>query len=86
MEVEFLLAGDGLAVFRGWVKGPLLDGCNDAFVDAVAETAGHFDVGDLARGVDDNVEDDVAFGAVREGGEVGLRRGKVADQSDVDVA
>ena len=86
MEVEFLLAGDGLAVFRGWVKGPLLDGCNDAFVDAVAETTGHFDVGDLARGVDDNVEDDVAFGAAGEGGEIRLRRGKVADQSDVDVA
>jgi len=86
VEVEFLLAGDGLAVFRGWVKGPLLDGCNDAFVDAVAETTGHFDVGDLARGVDDNVEDDVAFGAAGEGGEIRLRRGKVADQSDVDVA
>ena len=86
MEVEFLLAGDGLAVFRGWVKGPLLDGCNDAFVDAVAETTGHFDVGDLARGVDDNVEDDIALGAAWEGGEVRFGCGEVADQSNVDVA
>ena len=68
VKVEFLLAGHGLAVFRGWVKGPLLDGRNDAFVDSVTEAAGHFDVGDSACGVDDDVEDDVAFGTVREGG------------------
>ena len=86
MEVEFLLAGDGLAVFRSWVKGPLLDGCNDAFVDSMAKAAGHFDVGNLALGIDDDVEDDVAFGAMREGRQVRLWRGKVADQSDVDVA
>ena len=68
VEVEFLLAGYGLTVFGGWVKGPLLDGCDDTFVDSVAEAAGHFDVGDLACGVDDDVEDDVAFGSVRERG------------------
>jgi hypothetical protein len=68
VKVEFLLAGYGLPIFRGWVKGPLLDGCNDAFVDSVAEAAGHFDVGDPARGVDNDVEDDVALGTVREGG------------------
>ena len=86
VEVEFLLAGYRLAVFGGWVKGPLLNGCDDAFVDSVAEAAGHFDVSDLASRVDDDVEDDVAFGAVRKSGEVRLWCGKVAEQSDVDVA
>jgi hypothetical protein len=68
------------------VEGPLLNGDDDGLVDAVAETAGHLDVGDLAGGVDDDVEDDVAFRAVREGGEVGFWRGEVAGEGDVDVA
>jgi hypothetical protein len=70
VEAEFLFAGYGLAVAGGRVEGPLLDGGDDCFVDAVAEAAGHFDVGNLACGVDDDVEDDVAFGAMGEGGEV----------------
>src|SRR5205823_13832007 len=80
VEVEFLFAGYGLAVPRGRVESPLLDGGDDVFVDAVAEAAGHLDVGDLAAGVDDDVENDVAFGAVREGGKVGLWRGEVAGE------
>ena len=63
-----MLAGYWLAIFSGWVKGPLVDGCDNAFVDSVTQTTGHFDVGDLACRVDDDVEDDVAFGAVRERG------------------
>ena len=63
MEVEFLFAGYGLSVASGGVKGPLLNGCNDGFVDAVTEAAGHLDVGDFAGGVDDDVEDNIAFGA-----------------------
>ena len=86
MEVELLLTGYGLAVFGGGAEDPLLDGCDDVFVDAVAETAGHLDVGDLSGGVDDDVEDDIAFGAARECREVGFGRGKVTDESDVDVA
>ena len=86
MEVEFLLASDGLAVFSGWAEGPLLNSGDDVFIDAVTETTSHFDIGNLACGVDDDVEDDVAFGAVWEGGEVRLRRGKVTEQSNVDVA
>ena len=86
MEVEFLFAGYGLAVSSGGVKGPLLDSCNDGFVDAMAQAAGHLDVGDLACGVDDDVEDDVAFGAAGKGGEVRLWCGKVAGEGDVDVA
>ncbi len=72
MEVEFLFAGYGLAVSGGGVEGPLLDGGDDGFVDAVAQAAGHFDVGDFSCGVDDDVEDDVAFGAAGEGGEIGF--------------
>jgi hypothetical protein len=79
VEVKLLLACDGLTVFGGRVEGPLLNGGDDVFIDSVAETAGHLYVGDLACGVDDDIEDDVAFGAVREGGEIRLRRGKVAD-------
>ena len=45
------------------MKGPLLDSRDDGLVDAVAEAAGHFDVGDFAGGVDNDVEDDVALGA-----------------------
>ena len=86
MEVEFLLAGYGLAVAGGRVEGPLLDSGDDGFVDAVAEAAGHFDVGDFAGGVDDDVEDDIAFGAAREDGEIWFWCGKVAGERDVDVA
>jgi len=86
VEVEFLFAGYGLAVTGGRVEGPLLYRCDDGFVNAVTEPAGHLDVGDLARGVDNDVEDDVAFGAAGEGGEVGLWGGEVAGESDVDVA
>ena len=86
MEVEFLFAGYGLAVSGGGVKGPLLDRCDDGFIDAVAQAAGHLDVGDLARRIDDDVEDDVALGAAGEGGEVRLGSGKVAGERDVDVA
>ena len=84
--MELLLTGYGLAVFGGGAEGPLLDGCDDIFVDAVAETAGHLDVSDLSGSVDDNVEDDIALCAAWEGGEVRLRRGKVTEQSNVDVA
>ena len=86
MKVELLLAGYGLAVFGGGMEGPLLDGCDDVFVDAVAEAAGHLDVSDLSGGVDDDVEDDITFGATRKCREIRLGRGKVADQSDVNVA
>src|SRR6266700_3574814 len=86
VEVEFLFAGHRLAVSGGGVEGPLLDRCDDGFVDAVAQAAGHLDVGDLAGGVDDDVDDDVAFGTAGEGGEVRLWRGKVAGERDVDVA
>jgi hypothetical protein len=86
VEVELLLAGYGLAVFGRGVEGPLLNGCDDVFIDAVAETAGHFDVSDLSCGVDDDIEDDIAFGAARECREVRFGRGEVADESDVDVA
>ena len=61
MEMELLLACYGLAVTCGRVEGPLLDGCNDDFVDAVAQAAGYLQVGDLSGGVDDDVDDDVAF-------------------------
>ena len=37
VEVKLLLARNGLAVFGGWVEGPLLNGGDDIFVDAVAK-------------------------------------------------
>ena len=86
MKVKFLFAGYGLAVSGSGVEGPLLDCCDDGFVDAVTQAAGHLDVGDFASGVDDNVEDDVAFGAAGQDGEVWLGTGKVAGESNVDVA
>ena len=61
MEVELLLAGYGFAVACGRMEGPLLDGRNDGLVDAVAQAAGYLQVGDLSGGVDDDVDDDVAF-------------------------
>ena len=72
MEAEFLFAGYGLAVAGGGFERPLLDCSDDGFVDAVAEAAGHFDVCDFSRGVDDDVEDDIAFGAAGKDGQVGL--------------
>ena len=86
VEVKLLFAGDGLAISGRWLESPLLDSSDHCFVDAVAEAAGHFDVGDFACRVDDDVEDDVSFGAARESGEIRLGRGKVAGEGDVDVA
>jgi hypothetical protein len=86
VETKFLLAGYRLAVPSGGMEGPLLDGCDYSFVDAVAESACHLDVGDFAGRVDDNIEDNVSLGAVGEDGEVRLRRGKVAGKRDVDVS
>jgi hypothetical protein len=48
VEVQLLLAGYRLAVFCCGMEGPLLDRCDDVFVDAVAKAAGHFYVCDLA--------------------------------------
>jgi len=86
VEVKLLLAGYGLAVFGGGMEGPLLNGCNYVFVNAVAEAAGHLDVSDLSGGVDDDVEDDIAFSAAWKGGEVRFGRGEITNESDVDVA
>jgi hypothetical protein len=86
VEVKFLLAGYRLPVSGRRMEGPLLDCCDDGFVDAVAETAGHFDICDSACCVDDDVEDDIAFGAAREDGEIWLWCGEVAGERDVDVA
>ena len=79
MEVQLLLAGYGLAVFGGRMEGPLLDRCYYVLVDAVAQAACHLDVCNLAGGVDNDIEDDIAFGAAGERGEVRLRCRKVAD-------
>ena len=84
--MELLFAGHGLAVSGGWVEGPLLDGGDNGFVDAVAKAAGHFDVGDFAGGVDYDIEDDVALGAAGKSGEIRLGRGEVAGEGNVDVA
>ena len=78
VEVKLLLAGYRLAVFGCGMEGPLLHGCDDVLVDAVAEAAGHLDVGNLAGRVDHDVEDDVAFCAAGEGREVRLGWGEVA--------
>lgn len=86
MEVEFLFTGYRLAVASGRFESPLLHGGDDGLVDAVSEAAGHLDVGDFAVGVDDDIEDYVAFGAVGENGEIRLGPGKIADEGDVDVA
>ena len=86
MKVEFLLAGDGLAVSGGGVKSPLLDGGDDCLVDAVAKAAGYFDVGDFSCRVDDDIEDDVALCAAGKDGEIRLRRWEEAGSGDVDVA
>ena len=77
MEVKLLLAGYGLAIFCCGMEGPLLDCCDDVLVDAVAQAAGHLDIGNLARRVDNDVENDIAFCACREGREVRLRWGEV---------
>ena len=81
-----MFAGYGLTVFGGGMEGPLLNGCDDGFVDAMAEAAGHLDVGDLTSGVDDDIEDDISLSASGKSGEVRLWRWKVAGECDVDVA
>ena len=60
MEVQFLLAGDGDAVARGWRKRPLLHGSDHHVVDILAEPVQKFEVGDLTVLVDHRVQHDVA--------------------------
>jgi len=86
VEMELLFAGHGLAVPGCWVEGPLLDGGDNGFIDAMAKAAGHFDLRNFAGGVDYDIEDDVALGAAGKSGEIRLGRGKVAGEGDVDVA
>ena len=86
MKVELLLAGYRLTVACGWVEGPLLDRCNDGFVDAVAKAAGYLEIGDFSGSIDDDIDDNVAFRAAGKRGKIGLRRGKEAGQSYIDVA
>jgi hypothetical protein len=43
------------------MEGPLLNRCDDVFVDAVAKAAGHFDIGNLAGRIDNDVQDHIAF-------------------------
>ena len=81
-----MLASYGLAVACGRVEGPLLDGCNDDFVDAVAQAAGYLQVRDFSGGIDDDIDDYIAFCAVGKRGEIGLWRGEEAGQSYVDIA
>lgn len=76
MKVELLLAGYGLAVACGWVKGPLLDGRNYGFVDAMAQAAGYFQIRDFSCRIDDDIDDDIAFCAAGKNGEIGLWRGE----------
>lgn len=40
VEVELLFAGYGVAILGGGAEGPLLNGGDDYFVDAVAEAGG----------------------------------------------
>ena len=86
MEVKLLFAGHGLAVSGGGFEGPLLNGCDDGFIDAVAKAAGHFDVGDFACCVDDDVENNVALRAAGKDRKIRLGRWEVAGTCNVDVA
>ena len=86
VEVELLLAGYRAAVLQGGGPFPLLDGRDDELVDTVTDAAGLLQLGYFAVGADDYVEDDVALGAMREDGEIGVGWGEVAGEGEGDVA
>ncbi len=86
MEQQFLFARDWLAVPGGGVECPLPD-CGDyAFVDTVTDAALHGELSDFSIFIDDDVEDDIAFGAVGQLGEIGSGGGKDSEEGDADVA
>ena len=56
VEVKFLDRRDGNAVFGGWAKFPGAHGVDHRTVDSVAESRENLQVGNLAGGVDGDVE------------------------------
>jgi hypothetical protein len=62
VEVEFLLARDGRAIFGGRGEEPLLHGGDHFLVDRWFDAFQQGQLSDFAVLVNDGVEDDVAFG------------------------
>ena len=85
VEVDFAFARDGNAIALGGGIAPLLNGSDDDLVDGWAEAFEKFQLGNFSLFVDYGVEDDVAFCAVRHGGQVRFGIGKVGFEGDGDI-
>ena len=86
VEVQLLLAGDGLAVAVGGVEGPLPYRGDHRLVDGAFDALYELQFRDLAGFVDGDVDDDVASCSARQAGEIWLGAGEVLCQRDVDIA
>jgi hypothetical protein len=79
MEVKFLLAWNGHAIFGSWSEDPPPDRGDDCLVNGCVQTPDQSQLSDLAVVVDDSVQDNVAFSPVGERGEIRMRVGKVLE-------
>ncbi len=86
VEVQLLLAGDGMSLPGGGVEDPLLDGGEDHGVYSLAQAFAGDSLRDSAVFVDLNTYDDFSRGAGGEVGEVGFLRGEGLDQDDAGGA
>ena len=86
VEVKFLFARDGHTVFGCWREEPLPYLGNHRLIDGRFQTLEQSELRDFAVLVDHRVENDVAFGAVGERGQIGMGVGEVLEQRDADVS
>src|ERR1700733_960784 len=66
VEMQFLHAGDRIPVFSGRTEGPGPQGANHAGLDAVTQGAQNRKIGNLAAGINGDIDHYVALDPVRE--------------------
>ena len=86
VKVQLLHAGDGVTVLGRGTKGPGLQGADHAGFDAVTKGMQNGQIGDLAAGIDGDIDDHVALNPMGKRREVGRRAGGVGGEGYLDRA
>src|SRR5205823_11728923 len=86
MEVDVLPGGNGHAVVGGGMEAPVVQRGNDALLNTVAQPLQNLHSGDVALGIDGDLNHNIALQA---GGELGIGNGRVGEdvgQCGTDLA
>src|SRR5579884_1300290 len=86
VEVNFLAARDGEAVFGRRAERPEADGLDYVTIDRGVDAGEKSELADLSLLVDERGKDHVAFGAGTHRGEVGRGVGEVPGEGNGDLA